>query len=44
MLLRRCYLNPAEFGSYRTSFVRAGFTVHDCPPLTTRGKNAADSG
>lgn len=42
LLLRRCYLNPAEFGSYRTSFVRAGCSVRDCPPLTTRGKNAAD--
>jgi len=42
LLLRRCYLNPAAFGSYRTSFVRAGCSVRDCPPLTTRGKNAAD--
>ncbi len=42
ILLRRCYLNPDKFRRHRTSFVRAGFTVHDCPPLTTRGKNAAD--
>jgi uncharacterized LabA/DUF88 family protein len=42
MLLRRCYLNPDKFRRHRTAFVRAGFTVHDCPPLTTRGKNAAD--
>jgi hypothetical protein len=42
ILLRRCYLNPDKFRRYRTAFVRAGFTVHDCPPLTTRGKNAAD--
>jgi hypothetical protein len=42
LLLRRCYLNPAAFGSYRTGFVRAGCPVRDCPPLTTRGKNAAD--
>jgi hypothetical protein len=42
LLLRRCYLNPAAFGSYRTGFVRAGVSVRDCPPLTTRGKNAAD--
>lgn len=42
LLLRRCYLNPAAFGAYRTGFVRAGCSVRDCPPLTTRGKNAAD--
>ena len=42
ILLRRCYLNPDKFRRHRTAFVRAGFTVHDCPPLTTRGKNAAD--
>jgi hypothetical protein len=42
LLLRRCYLNPDKFRRHRTAFVRAGFTVHDCPPLTTRGKNAAD--
>ncbi len=42
ILLRRCYLNPDKFRRHRTGFVRAGFTVHDCPPLTTRGKNAAD--
>ncbi len=42
LLLRRCYLNPDKFRRHRAGFVRAGFTVHDCPPLTTRGKNAAD--
>lgn len=42
LLLRRCYLNPDKFRRHRIAFVRAGFTVHDCPPLTTRGKNAAD--
>ena len=42
ILLRRCYLNPDKFRRHRIGFVRAGFTVHDCPPLTTRGKNAAD--
>lgn len=42
ILLRRCYLNPDKFRRHRVAFVRAGFTVHDCPPLTTRGKNAAD--
>jgi hypothetical protein len=42
LLLRRCYLNPDKFRRHRTGFVRNGFTVRDCPPLTTRGKNAAD--
>lgn len=42
LLLRRCYLNPDKFRRHRTGFVRTGFSVHDCPPLTTRGKNAAD--
>ena len=42
LLMRRCYLNPAAFGAQRTNFVRAGFTVHDCPALTARSKNAAD--
>jgi hypothetical protein len=42
ILLRRCYLNPDKFRRHRTGFVRTGFSVHDCPPLTTRGKNAAD--
>jgi hypothetical protein len=37
-----CFLNPRAFGRYRDSFVRAGFTVVDCPPLTARNKNAAD--
>jgi NYN domain len=42
ILLRRCYLNPDRFYRQRAAFVRAGFSVHDCPALTTRGKNAAD--
>jgi hypothetical protein len=37
-----CFLNPRAFGHYRDSFVRAGFTVVDCPPLTARNKTAAD--
>src|SRR5690606_19996146 len=42
ILLRRCYLNPSVFGRFRQSFIRAGFQVVDCPPLTSRAKNAAD--
>lgn len=41
-LLRKCYLNPIMFRSFRNDFVKAGFQVVDCPPLTGRGKNAAD--
>lgn len=42
ILVRRCYLNPQSFGRYRPYFVRAGFQVVDCPPLTQGGKNGAD--
>lgn len=52
ILVRKCYLNPggwilhrgerAWFSRYRAYFTRAGFEVVDCPPLTGRGKNAAD--
>jgi NYN domain len=42
VLVRRCYLNPQSFGNYRPYFTRSGFSVIDCPPLTTRGKNSAD--
>lgn len=30
------------FSNFRTNFVRAGFEVIDCPPLTWGAKNAAD--
>lgn len=53
ILIRRCYLNPngslllrsgerVYFGSFRASFVQAGFQVVDCPPLTRGGKTSAD--
>ena len=42
VLIRRCYLNPGTFGKYRVWFTRAGFSVVDCPPLTSQGKNSAD--
>jgi hypothetical protein len=42
VLIRRCYLNPDTFGKYRGYFTHAGFTVVDCPTLTSRGKNSSD--
>jgi hypothetical protein len=52
ILMRNCYLNPdgriqgergsPQFYQYRRNFVSAGFSVIDCPNLTSRGKNAAD--
>jgi hypothetical protein len=42
VLVRRCYLNPDSFAKYRAYFTRSGFSVVDCPPLTTRGKTSAD--
>ena len=42
LLVRRCYLNPKQFGDYRPYFIRAGFETVDCPVLTTYGKTSAD--
>lgn len=42
LLVRRCYINPRSFHFYRSYFIRAGFEVVDCPPLTTQGKTSAD--
>jgi hypothetical protein len=42
VLVRRCYLNPAAFQRYRAYFTRNGFSVIDCPPLTSQNKNGAD--
>ncbi len=42
ILVRRCYLNPRDFGKYRPNFTRTAFNVIDCPPLTMQGKNSAD--
>jgi hypothetical protein len=54
ILVRRCYLNPIAkvlvpgedrpryFSSFRNAFVRAGFQMVDCPPLTLGGKTSAD--
>ena len=51
-LTRRCYMNPVGWvwedgerlylSRFRPFFVRAGFEVVDCPPLTRNSKNAAD--
>jgi hypothetical protein len=42
ILVRRCYLNPLQFGRFRSDYLRAAFSIVDCPPLTTRGKTSAD--
>ena len=54
ILIRRCYLNPIAkvlvpgedrpryFSQFRNAFVRAGFQMVDCPPLTQGGKTSAD--
>ncbi len=54
ILVRRCYLNPIAkvlvpgedrprfFSQFRNAFVRAGFQMVDCPPLTQGGKTSAD--
>jgi hypothetical protein len=42
LLVRRCYLNPAVYGNERAAFARSGFSVIDCPSLTSQGKSSAD--
>ena len=42
LLVRRCYLNPNWYQSYRHAFLRAGFEVVDCPPVTSQGKTSTD--
>ena len=34
LLVRRCYLNPNWYQGYRHAFLRAGFEIVDCPPVT----------
>lgn len=41
-LIRKCYLNPQSFSSYRPYFIKSGFEVVDCPPLTSFGKTSTD--
>ena len=42
ILIRRSYGSPERMRPFRAYFVRSGFQVVDCPPLTTSGKNSAD--
>lgn len=42
LLVRRCYLNPNWYQSYRYAFLRAGFEIVDCPPVTSQGKTSTD--
>ena len=42
LLVRRCYLNPNWYQNYRHAFLRAGFEVVDCPPVTSQGKTSTD--
>lgn len=42
ILVRRCYINPRSFHEYRLHYIRSGFEVVDCPPLTSQGKTSAD--
>jgi len=42
LLVRRCYLNPNWYQNYRHAFLRAGFEIVDCPPVTQQGKTSTD--
>jgi uncharacterized LabA/DUF88 family protein len=42
LLVRRCYLNPNWYKAYRHAFLRAGFEIVDCPPVTSQGKTSTD--
>jgi hypothetical protein len=42
LLVRRCYLNPNWYQTYRHAFLRAGFEIIDCPPVTSQGKTSTD--
>lgn len=42
VLVRRCYLNPNWYRDYRSAFLRAGFEIVDCPPVTSQGKTSTD--
>jgi hypothetical protein len=41
-LIRKCYLNPEAFYTYRRNFTLSAFEVVDCPPLTEQGKTSTD--
>lgn len=42
ILVRRCFMNPRAYHQYRPDFVRAAFSIVDCPPLTQGGKTSTD--
>ncbi|GMU44827.1 MAG: NYN domain-containing protein [Xanthomonadales bacterium] len=42
LLVRRCYLNPSWYQNYRHAYLRAGFEIVDCPPVTSQGKTSTD--
>lgn len=42
ILVRRCYLNPEPYKRFRIGFLRAGFEIVDCPPMTAAGKTSTD--
>ncbi|RZL41852.1 MAG: NYN domain-containing protein [Variovorax sp.] len=42
VLVRRCYLNPVMYQTYRRAFQEAGFEIVDCPPMTATGKTSTD--
>ncbi|MDD3311067.1 NYN domain-containing protein [Pseudodesulfovibrio sp.] len=42
VLVRKCYLNPSSFSRFRPYFIKAAFSVVDCPTLTSQGKNSSD--
>ena len=42
LLVRRCYLNPNWYQTDRHAFLRAGFEIVDCPPVTSQGKTSTD--
>jgi len=42
LLVRRGYLNPNWYQNYRHAFLRAGFEIVDCPPVTSQGKTSTD--
>ena len=42
VLIRKCYLNPQSFHTFRPYFINAGFEVIDCPKLTREAKTSTD--
>lgn len=42
LLVRRVYLNPQVFQTFRAGFNHAGFEIVDCPAMTQQGKTSTD--